>query len=191
MYGWALSETLPYDEFEFGRNVKLEDILITPDDNDVGYFIEVDLIHPNNIKEKLKNFPFAPVNKNIEPNDFSGNRKKIKPDICTQTSKLICDWSDKKNYLIHYGMLKFYSIHGMIIDKVQDKISFRQSRWLEKYIFFITQKRNQVVNDFEKGFNKVLNNAFYGKTMEKVRKRIKIKIVKKDHYSDIINNNLN
>ena len=34
--------------------------------------------------------------------------KKIKPDTYTQTKKLICDWSDKKKYLVHYRMLKFY-----------------------------------------------------------------------------------
>ena len=74
----------------------------------------------------------------------------------------------------------------MIVDKIHDKISFRQSRWLEKYINFNTQKRNQAVNDFEKDFYKLLNNAFYGKTMENVRNRLKIKPIKKDDYKEII-----
>ena len=65
-------------------------------------------------------------------------------------------------------------------------ISFRQSKWLEKYINFNTQKRNQAVNDFEKDFYKLLNNAFYGKTMENVRNRLKIKFVKKDDYREIV-----
>ena len=42
LYGWAVSEYLLFDEFKFHKNVKLEDILNTPDDNDIGYFIEVD-----------------------------------------------------------------------------------------------------------------------------------------------------
>ena len=78
--------------------------------------------------------------------------KEIKPDTYIQTKKVICDWSDKKNYLVHYRMLKFYLRHGMIVDKVHNIISFRQSRWLEKYKNFNTQKKNQVVNDFEKDF---------------------------------------
>ena len=78
--------------------------------------------------------------------------KEIKPDTYIQNKKLICDWSDKKNYLVHYGMLKFYIRHGMVVDKVHNIISFRQSRWLEKYFNFNTQKRNQAVNDFEKDF---------------------------------------
>ena len=46
----------------------------------------------------------------------------------TQTIKLICDWSDKKNYLIHYRTLKFYVRHGMEVVKVNTVISFKQSK---------------------------------------------------------------
>ena len=63
LYGWAMSEYLPYDEIKIDNIIELEDILNTPDDSDIGYFVEIDLIYPNNIKEKTKNFPFAPENK--------------------------------------------------------------------------------------------------------------------------------
>ena len=99
--------------------------------------------------------------------------KKIEPDTYIQTKKLICDWSDKKIFSVHYRMLKFYLRRGMIVDKNHNIISFRQSRWLEKYTNFNTQKRNQAVNDFKKDFYKLLDNAFYGKTMENVRNRLK------------------
>ena len=181
-----MSEPLPYDENKFDNTVKIEDILNTPDDSDIGYFIEADLIYPDNIKQKTKNFPFAPMNKKINSDNFNDYMKEIKPDTYIQSSKLICDWSDKKNYLVHYRMLKFYIRHGMIIDKVHDIISFKQSRWLEKYISFNTQKRNKAKNEFEKDFYKLFNNAFYGKTMENVRNRLKIKFIKKDDYREII-----
>ena len=51
----------------------------------------------------------------------------------------------------------------MIVDKVHNSISFRQSRWLEKYIKFNTHKRNQAGINFEKDSYKLTNNAFYGK----------------------------
>ena len=105
--------------------------------------------------------------------------KEIKPDSYIQTKKLKCDWSDKKNYLVHYRMLKFYARHGVISDKVHNIISFKQSNWLEEYISFNTQKRIEASNDFEKKFYKILINAFYGKTMENVRNRLKIKFIKK------------
>ena len=78
---------------------KLKESLYTPDDSGIGYFIEVDLKYPDNIKEKTKNITFFPENKKINPDDFSDYMKKIKPDIYTQTKKLICDWSDKKVFI--------------------------------------------------------------------------------------------
>ena len=65
LYGHSMSGTLLYDESKFDNNVKLEDISNTPDDSDIGYFIEVDLKYSDNIKEKTKHFPFAPVNKKL------------------------------------------------------------------------------------------------------------------------------
>ena len=38
----------------------LKDILETPDDNDIGYILEVDLHFPVELHEKLKELPPAP-----------------------------------------------------------------------------------------------------------------------------------
>ena len=56
LYGHSMSQMLPYDEIKFDTNVKLEDILNTPDGCDIGYFIELDLSYPDNIKEKTNYF---------------------------------------------------------------------------------------------------------------------------------------
>ena len=68
----------------------------------------------------------------------------------------------------------------MIVKKVHEIISLKQRKWLEKNINFNTRKRNQAVNDFEKDFYELRNNAFYGKTMESVQIRLKIKFTEKD-----------
>ena len=65
LYGWATSQPLPYDKIKFDKNVKLENILNTPGDSDTRYFVEVDLKYPDNIKERTKHFPFAPLNKKV------------------------------------------------------------------------------------------------------------------------------
>ena len=56
LYGWAMSESIPYDEIKLDNNINLEDILNTPDDSDIGYFVELNLTYPNNIKQKQKLF---------------------------------------------------------------------------------------------------------------------------------------
>ena len=74
----------------------------------------------------------------------------------------------------------------MVIVKVHEINSIKQSNWLEKYIKFKSQKRNQAVNGFGKDFYKLLNNAFYGKTMEKLRNRCTIDFLKQDETDKIM-----
>ena len=47
---------------------------------------------------------------------------KMKPKNYTKSKKLICDWTDKKKYLIHCRMLKFYVRHGMLVEKIHEII---------------------------------------------------------------------
>ena len=192
LYGHSMSQFLPYDEIEMWHGHPdlymnwLEEILNTPDDSDNGYFLEVDLKYHDNIKEKTKHFPFYPENKKINPDKYNDYMKKIKSKSYTKSKKLICDWTDKKEYLIHYRMLKFYVRHGMVVEKVHEIISFKQSKWLESYISFNTRKRNKAKNDFEKDFFKLLVNAAFGKFLENVRNRLELELIKKDNVKKII-----
>ena len=112
--------------------------------------------------------------------------KKTQPKICKKSKKLICGWSDKKNYGIHYKMLKLYVRHGMIVEKLHEMISLKQNKWLEKYINFNVQRRNRAENEFEKDFYKLISNAFYGKTMENVGTPSSLEFVKKVEYRKIL-----
>ena len=192
LYGYSMSQMLPYDEIEMWHGHPdnywkwLDEILNTPDDSEIGYFLEVDLKYPDDIKQKTKYFPFCPENKKIDPKKYNEYMKSIKPENYTKSKKLICDWTDKKKYLIHYRILKFYVRHGMIVEKIHEIISFKQSRWLEGYISFNTQKRNKAKNDFEKDFFKLLNNAAFGKFLENVRNRLGLELIKKGDIKKII-----
>ena len=60
LYGHSMSQSLPYDDIKVEtENVCIEEILNTPDDSDIGYFLEVDLEYPNNIRVKLDTSPSA------------------------------------------------------------------------------------------------------------------------------------
>ena len=49
---------------------------------------------------------------------------------------------------------------------------------MKPYIDFNTQKRAISNNEADKNFFKLMNNSVYGKAMENLRKRIKIRVVK-------------
>ena len=47
-------------------------------------------------------------------------------------------------------MLKSYVRHGMVVEKIHEKDSFKHSKCLKKYISFNTQKRDIAENEFER-----------------------------------------
>ena len=112
--------------------------------------------------------------------------KQIQPKNYISHKKLLCDWTDKKEYSIHYRMLKFYVTHAMVVDKLHEVISFKPSKWLEKHMNFEIQKQNKARNDFKKAFYKLLSNAFYGISIENVRNRVRLEFIRKDEAEKII-----
>jgi hypothetical protein len=83
--------------------------------------------------------------------------------------------------LIHYQELQYYVNLGMVVDEVSEILSFDQTNWLEPYISFNTEKRNEAKkagNTFLSDFFKLMNVSVYGKTMENVRKYQDVKIMK-------------
>jgi hypothetical protein len=174
LYGWAMNQKLPTGNFEWidkeEEIEKLEDSIKNDKINgeeDIGYCMRVDLIVPKT--EKYINYPLAPENKNIEYDDLSEYSKSLLPDEKSpESEKLILDFTDKKDYIIHIkNLIEYYKLGAKFT--IKDAIKFEQSPWLKPYIDFNTEKRSNANNEFEKDFYKLANNSVFGKTMENVR----------------------
>ena len=193
LYGWAMSQYLPTSEFEklqppegYILEQIVEDLRFIPDNNEFGYFIECDLEYPAESKEKTENFPLCPYQTKADPNLFSEYMNKVKQPNYKPTEKLMCDLTNKYNYMMHYRMFKFYTNLGMKVTKIHTIYRFKQSHWLEKYINHNTQKRTKAKTNFEKDLYKLMNNAFFGKTMENVRDRTNLEFIPHTNIDQII-----
>ena len=176
LYGWAMSQPLPYDQIKIDNDIDIKQVLDTADNDENGYVVECDLHFPKEIHEKLRQYPPAP--ENMVPKDewLSQYQKELKNkmNIKSSTTKLIPHLDDHLNYCIHYRNLKYLVDLGVKITKVHNIVSFKQKTWLKEYIDFNTNKRKEAKNDFEKDFFKLMNNAVFGKTMENIKNRVKM-----------------
>ena len=168
LYGAAMSEKLPINEFKWVNDISgINKKFVKSYDkknSDKGYILEVDVDHPSKLHKLHSDMPFLPERMKID-----------------KTQKLVCNLRDKKKYVVHISTLKQALDHGLKLKKVHRVIEFNQEAWLKKHIDMNTELRKNASNDFEKYFFKLMNNAVFGKTMENVRKYRDIKLVKTDH----------
>ena len=185
LYGNALSKPLPHSEFCWVEDLSAftrDFILGLDEEGEWGYTLEVDLGYPQDLHHDTADFPLAPESGEINSDMFSTFMKDfyqtLKPNSEYGSSrKLLLTQYDRKHYIVHFAVLKFYLAMGLTLDKIHRVIKYRQKAWLKAYIDFNSQQRAQSNNDFDKAFYKLKNNALFGKTMEDVRKRINYKLV--------------
>ena len=104
-------------------------------------------------------------------------QKEWKLEKC---NKLVCNFYDKKEYVVHIRTLRQALNHGLILKKVHRLIQFNQEAWLKPYIETNTKLRTEAKNDFKKYLFKLMNNFVFGKTMENVKKHRDNKLVATD-----------
>lgn len=187
LYGKAMVQKMPIDGFKWIKNDELkliDDKFIFKYDNDksdTGYILEVDVEIPQSIHQSTNDYPLFPEPYTITENDISSKSKEIRRlrggKETFSSTKLAPNMHPKIKYVVHIRNLKFYLEKGAVLRKVHRVISFRQTAWIEQYIMENTRQRQQATDRFEKDFFKLLNNAFFGKTMESVRKRIRVVLI--------------
>ena len=96
----------------------------------------------------------------------------------TEVEKLVPNLRNKDRYALHYRNLQLYMSLGMRLTKVHRALRFDQSPWMEPYIQMNTGLRKKAARGFEKDLYKLMNNSVFGKTMENLRRRVDVKLVR-------------
>ena len=176
-----MSKYLPYGEFGWLENTDEFDINLINEKSDTGYFLEVDLDYPDNLHKMHNDYPLAPKKCAISSDMISKYCKEIADKYKIKVGdvkKLISNLGNKIKYVLHYKNVQLYLSLGMRLTKIYRGLKFKQSDWMKKYIDFNTEIRKNADNDFEKDFFKLMINSVYGKTMENLRKKKKVRLVK-------------
>ena len=162
LYGWAMSQKLPVNNFEWIKDTSQfsEDFIKDYDEkSDKGCSSEVDVQYTEKLHKLHNDLPFLPKMMKIE---------KVK--------KLVANLHDKTEYVICIRNLKQALNHGLVLKNVHRVIKFNQNAWVKLYIDINKNLRKKAKNDFEKDFFKLMNNPVFGKTMKNMRKYKDIKL---------------
>ena len=150
-----MSQKLPVNDFKWVKKLSKFDERFIKDydeNSNKGYFLEADFKHSKNLFNLPSDLPFLP------------ERDKIK-----KFYKPVCNVHDKENYVVHIRALKQALNHGLILKQVHRVIRCNQEAWLKSYIDMNAKLRTEAKNDFEKDLFKLMNDAVFGKTLEKHR----------------------
>ena len=179
LYGWAMTQYLPCSDFKWmsKNNINKCNHDLVKENSQYGYILEVDLEYPNELHDYHNDYPLAPEKLKTNNNMLSkyctdiANNYEIKVG---EVNKLVPNLG--KNYVIHYRNLQLYISLGLKVTIVHRILKFKQSDWLKKYVDFNTEKRKNP-NIFGKNFFKLMINSFFGKTVEKLRKRKNLELI--------------
>ena len=178
LYGWAMSQKLPYRNFEWA-DANL-DFMNYNAQGKKGCVLEVDMHLPSEFHQEQNDYPMASERLNVDPAWLSPFQNEILEQNDAKAGKcvkLVPNLMPKSKYIVHIRNLQYYVKKGWVVDKVHRVLEFDQKAWLAEYIDLNTQMRTMAKNDFESDFYKLMNNSVFGKTLENVRGRVDIKLV--------------
>lgn len=182
LYGWAMSRPLPTGGFRWVEDCGPLSALIAEHsaDSPEGYILEVDLEYPKELHKAHNAYPLAPERMVVQKEWMSAYQNNLlgPGGAPTEVEKLVPNLRDKKHYVLHYRNLQLYLSLGMRLKKIHRALRFAQSPWMEPYIRMNTELRKQAASTFEKDLYKLMNNSVFGKTMENLRKRVNVKLVR-------------
>ena len=132
LYGWAMSQPLPYRNFKW-----VEADSVIPKRKGVGHIYEVDLEYPKELHDLHNDYPCAPEKIKVSDDMLSDYCREIKNKFNISSgnvNKLIPTLNDKKNYVLHEENLKLYLSLGLRLKKVHRVLEFSEKPWLKEYI---------------------------------------------------------
>ena len=125
LYGWAMSEYLPYGGPEWLKIVDEFDVMSIRE-----YYLEVDLLYLDELHELHNDYPLAPEELAVSSDMLSKYCKEIADKYKIKVGhvkKLIPNLGNKTKYVLHYKNLLMYLSLGIKLTKIHRVLKFKQS----------------------------------------------------------------
>ena len=148
LYGWTMSQYLPYSRFEWLSQKEISDFCLNSIEGNsfIGYILEVDLEYPSELHELHNDYPLVLERLEISQNMLSKYCCNIADKYGIKiggVNKLVRNLGTKSRYVFHYRNIQLYLSLGIKLTKIYRILKFKQSDWLKKYIDFNTDKRKK------------------------------------------------
>ena len=189
LYGWAMMQKLPINDFKWVNPSKFEDVeaylgkVFEDVDGERGQLLCVDADLPPELHDEQNDYPCFPENIEVTEEMLSDLQKdtiqmlrKHNGQVSTGVEKLVPNLTNKKGYTVHVKTLKLWVELGWKVTKVHRVLDFHQESWMKSFVEMCAQERAKASCEFEKDFFKLCANANYGKMLEDVRGRMDVKI---------------
>ena len=127
LYGWAMSEYLPYERFKWLKNIDEFNVMSINEKSPIGHFLEVDLEYSDRLHKLHNDYPLGPEKLAVSSDMLSKHGKKIadKYEIrVADVKKLTPNLGNKSNYVVHYRNLQLYLSLGMQLTKIHRALEF-------------------------------------------------------------------
>ena len=160
-----------------------DDLVYTSSSSTEGYIYTIIKIKYNDdLKQKTNKYPFFPEKTRANIGQFTDYQNVNKKKGYKPNEKLMLKITNKVDYVIDGEMLDWYLDHGLKLEDITIKqtLEYSKSEWLKPYIEFNIKKRKEAKakgDKFGDVFFKLMNNAFYGKTIENVYNRQDVELV--------------
>ena len=109
LYGWGMSQRLPYGGVKQLKNVDKFDVNSISENSSIGYILKVDLKYPDELHKLHNDYPLALEELTILYDMLSDYCKEIADDYGIKVGdvkNLIPNLGDKTNYVLHYRNLQ-------------------------------------------------------------------------------------
>ena len=145
LYGWAMSQYLPYSGFRLLNQKEISDFCLNSvsENSSIGYILEVDLEYPSELHELHNDYPLAREKLETSQNILSKYCFSIVNEYGIKiggVNKLVPNVGNKSKYVVHYRNLQLYLSLGMRLTKVLRVLKFKQSDWLKNTLILIQTK---------------------------------------------------